>query len=301
MKNTILALALGLFSATALHADPLLVADNSSSGTYAAMVQQINQVCATDMSEIKSTGGAVGNLEALTSNQCQLALMHSDVIEYRGKSDTTLKDKYKTLVALYPEPIHFLVLARPVKIGGKEIMGHVLGGNDVVLQTVSQLAGLKVGAAGGGYISAKFIQGLGEVNYTVIKYDKGDQVMAALNSGEIQCAVFVGGAPLPNFKDLDSNYRLLNIGDVAAKVSTLYQPVTISYSNIQTDSVSTVAPRCLLVARVYKTPKFVAQLAAFRRSFFQHLDEIKETPGMHPAWQNVEKDEHGTWPYYDLR
>ena len=33
----------------------------------------------------------------------------------------------------------------------------------------------------------------------------------------------------------------------------------------------------------------------------EKLDEIKETPGMHKAWQDVEKDEHGSWTYYDLK
>lgn len=301
-KTLYLALALTVL-AFAAKADPLMVADDSSSGTYAAMTSQLNQVLGENggMVSIKNHGGAVGNLEALTSNQCQLAFLHSDVIEYRGKSDGTLKDKYKTLIALYPESVHFVTLNRPVKVGGKEIMGHVVGGNSITLSEVSQLAGLKVGAAGGGYITAKFVQMMGEVSYNVIKYDKGDQVLAALNSGEVQCAIFVGGAPLPNLASLDNNYHLLQIGNVADKVKAYYQTSVITYANIQTESVTTIAPRCLLVARVYKTPKFVAQLAAFRRAFFNHLDEVKETPGMHKAWQDVEKDEKGSWPYYDFK
>jgi hypothetical protein len=39
---------------------------------------------------------------------------------------------------------------------------------------------------------------------------------------------------------------------------------------------------------------------AFRKCFFEKLDEIKETPGFHPKWQNVEAWDRGVWQWLDL-
>jgi hypothetical protein len=54
----------------------------------------------------------------------------------------------------------------------------------------------------------------------------------------------------------------------------------------------------LLITREYKTPKFVAALRKFRQCFFDNLDELKETPGTHKAWQKVDPANHGRWPWY---
>jgi hypothetical protein len=65
-------------------------------------------------------------------------------------------------------------------------------------------------------------------------------------------------------------------------------------------SVQTVAADCLLISKVYKTPKFIAALKSFRENFCNSLSELQETRGSHKAWEQVSCDNHGKWPWYEF-
>ena len=135
------------------------VADSSSSGTYKKMLGEVIAHCADgglDISEASGvSGGAPGNLDALFNNQADAAFLHSDVFLYHAQADPAY-NKFQTLVALWPEPIHILALraSRTAKSG---TMG-------MVKQEFNSLAdarGFKVGASGGGVFTAKILNGQG--------------------------------------------------------------------------------------------------------------------------------------------
>src|SRR5271165_4726030 len=172
-----------------------LVADDSSSGTYKKMLGEIIGVCSTDDFNIQEapgvTGGAPGNLDALVNNRAQAAFLHSDVFFANAQADPSYK-RFQTLLALYPEPIHVLAL-RTSKT--KKPGTFSFGTQD--FNSLADTKGYKVGAAGGGVITARILQGQGEGGFSVTPYDKGDDVISALNNGDIAAAIFVGAAPLP--------------------------------------------------------------------------------------------------------
>ena len=176
-------------------------------------------------------------------------------------------------------------------------------GTPVVLNTIEDLKDLNVGAAGGGAISAQVIKLETDIPYHFIEYKTGDEVFAALNNGDIDAAVFVGGAPLANLENLGPEYQILSIpsGDVD-KLKQVYHPATVTYTNMRPDSVDTVAADCVLVGRVYKTPKFVNALATLRSVVDAKLTEIQETTGSHPKWQEVQPSSQykGLLPWMDL-
>lgn len=297
MKTSVVVMGMvvAMQSATALAQD-LKIADGSSSGTYSAMFKEIQKMCGVTipMSEVGSSG-AIDNLDKLVGNEVNAAFLHSDVIAYRAKTEDLTG--IKTLLDLFPEDVHFLALNRALKSGG--VFGY--GGKETLLMTVSDLAGRRVGAAGGGYVTAQMIRLQGEVPYTVVQYGGGREVMDALNKGEIAAAVFVGAAPLPNLRDLGPEYKLLSVGEsVAAKLKAIYRLTTVVYTKMSTSSVQTVAADALLVTREYRTPKFVAALKSFHDCFVEHLDELKETPGTHRAWQKVRADTVPKWPAYEF-
>jgi TRAP-type uncharacterized transport system substrate-binding protein len=278
----------------------MLVAANSSSGTYLQMVEQIKTICADEFNVeiIDNKGGAVGNLEALVNNKAQAAFMHSDVLQASAIFDKKYED-YKTLLALYPEDIHVIVLRNSItKVGG--VAG--IGATTKEFSTLADLDNFKVGAAGGGVKTMQILKGQGGAGFTAVPYDKGDDLLPALKAGEIQAVIFVGGAPLPNVEKLSwSDYKLIPIGDsLAGRLKDVYRPTQLTYSNLRASQVSTLAPVATLVTRQYKTPKFVKMQAAFRNCFYSHLDEMKETPGLHPKWQEVQAWDHGVWKWLDL-
>jgi uncharacterized protein len=303
MKKTLVTLAMVLALSLTAVAQEFLVADGSSSGTYKQFLTQI--IAATSDSGIVfkevDSHGAVENLSLLIDNKVMGAFMHSDVIYHRSKNEPTanLEKKFQTLLALFPEDVHFLALAESKrKTGGT--FGY--GAKPVVIKSIDDLNGLNVGAAGGGWITANIVKLLSDIPYVVLPtFNSGGDVLAALNSGAIDAAVFVGAAPLPNLENLGPQYKLLPIeGRTADKLKVQYAPTSVTYTKMNPNPVPTVAAQCLFVSKVYKSAKMVNTLTTFRNSFLAKLDEIKETPGNHAKWQAVDPEIHGPWAYMEL-
>lgn len=293
-KLTVVIMALAFN--TPLSAQELRVADGSSSGTYQQMLKEIGKVCgdAINIVEVPSSG-AIDNLDKVIGNEANAAFLHSDVIAFRSKTEDL--SHLKTLLALFSEDVHFVTLNRPYRKGN--LLSFAKGGAN--LESVTDLEGLTVGAAGGGFITAQVIRLQGEIGYTVRQYDSGKEVLNALGNGEIAAAVFVGAAPLPNLKDLGKEYKLLAIGETtASRLKSVYHTTSVTYTKMSPAPVPTVAADALLITREYKTPKFVNSLRQFRTCFQRNLDELKETPGTHKAWQQVDISNHGKWTWYDF-
>jgi len=298
MKN-IIALITLLFIGANTHAQTeFLVAAGSSSGTYQQFLKQISAVTTDSGIVFKEvpSHGAIENLDLLVNNRVYAAFMHSDVIYFRGQTEDL--SRFKTLLALFSEDVHFLALSTSKRaVGG---FGG-FGAKPIVINDVSSLQGMKVGAAGGSYVTAQVIRLQSQIGYDVTQFEKGADVMNALNSGVIDAAVFVGAAPLPNLEELGRDYKLLSFpSGVVDRLKQVYKPTSITYNKMSPNSVSTVSAQCLLVSKTYKTKKIVDQLSSFRKQFFSKLDEIKETPGNHKKWSEVSEEEKGRWPYLEL-
>ena len=300
MKRTFVTLFTLIALTGTASAQEFLVADSSSSGTYQEMVGQIAKFCGPDgltIKEVRPTGGATANLAALVNNDVSAALLHSDVIFAMSQQDQQYQ-KLKTLVALYPEEIHVIALRNSgIKTGGTRIGG--FGAKEVVFNSVDDLRGYKVGAAGGGVYTGNILKGSGNLGFEVVEFTTGAEVLPALDNGNVQTVIFVGGAPLKNVASLDgSKYKLLSIGRNVAP--TVYKQAVINYPNLRSGAVQTLAPQALVITRQYKTAVMQKPQAQFRQCFFAHLDEMKEIPGLHKKWQAVDENDHGTWNWYEL-
>lgn len=299
MKVKFLTLALLLASMPSLFGqNTFVIADDSSSGTYKKMLGEIIGVCSTDDFNIQEapgvTGGAPGNLDALVNNRAQAAFLHSDVFFANAQADPTYK-RFQTLVALYPEPIHVLAL----KVSKTKKLGTFSFGTQD-FNSLADMRGFKIGAAGGGVFTARILEGQGEGGFTVQAFDTGNDVINALNSGEIAAAIFVGAAPLPNIEKLDkNNYKLLPIGDsIASRVQGVYRPVNINYRGLTNGPLKTLAPLATLLTRKYSTPERIALQRKFRECFYKHLGELQDTGS--PNWQSVDPNDHGVLDWYDI-
>lgn len=304
-----LALAVSAFCQTPIPTSDiptLLIADNSSSGTYAVFEKQladtVSEVVRLEESKDQH-GGAIGNLDALLNNKVMLAFVHSDVLVIRAQSMPGLDQKYQTLLALYGEEVHFLTLRDSPRTSGGTLG---FGKKPVIFNSVDDLRStveipVRVGAAGGGFISASVVRANGNLMYEVVQYGSGAEVLSALDKGEIDAVVFTGGAPLPNLEKLNPHYKLLPMSDsLVNQLSAVYHKANVTYSNIQPESVQTVAADCLVVSKVYKSPKFRNALAAMRKSFYANLEALAEEPGHHTKWQEVSTANRGRWPFMQL-
>lgn len=291
-----------LFSTTPSFADSdnssIIVADDSSSGTYKKMLGEIIGVCDSEKLSIKEaagvTGGAPGNLDALVNNKAQAALLHSDVYFANSQSDPTYK-RFQTLLALYPEPIHVLALKESkTKKPGRFSFG------TMDFNSLADMKDQTVGAAGGGVYTARILKGQGDGGFNVSEFSSGKDAIAALDNGDVAAVIFVGAAPLPNLAALEKGkYKLLPIGEsIANKVKGVYRNATINYVGMTDGPVQTLAPLATLLTRKFSTPKKVEAQRQFRACFYQHLAELKDNGS--PNWQNVEANDHGVLDWYEI-
>jgi TRAP-type uncharacterized transport system substrate-binding protein len=280
----------------------LVLADDSSSGTYKKMLGEIIGVCSTEGFNITEatgvSGGAPGNLDALVNNQAQAAFLHSDVFLAHVQQDPTYK-RFQTLVALYPEPIHIITL-KNVTTQTKNMFG-LSSDKAVVLNTLSDLKGMALGAAGGGVYTARILKGMGDGPFTVSAYNSGKEVLAALDKGEVKAALFVGAAPLPNVMQLDkTKYKIIPVGDaIGSKLKGIYRSASVNYPGLTQGPVQTIAPIATIMTRKFNTPKKVQAQKHFRDCFHKHLDELKDSGS--PNWQQVESNDHGVLDWYEIK
>lgn len=278
------------------HAQSLKVATGSAKGTYSTMFKELKEQCGTLPMAEQATDGSMTNVDMLVGNQVNAAFVQSDVLFFRSRTESLTN--VKTLLALHPEEVHIVALAQAKKEGG--VMG--IGSKEVSLNTVVDLAGRQVGAAGGSYITAQVIRLQSEIPFQVSGYASNDDLLKAVASGKLDAAVIVGGSPLAAISALDSRFKLLGIPEaVQAKLKSVYNPAKLTYSRMGAAGVTSVSTDALFVTREYKTPKMTAQLAGFRRCAVQSIPEIKESLGTHPKWQAVDEANRGKWAWYELK
>ena len=271
------------------------VAADSSSGTYAKMLGEIVADCSDDKLNIVQvqgvSGGAAGNLDALFNNKADAAFLHSDVYMANAQADAGY-NRLKTLVALYPEPIHILALRSSIT----SKPGMMSFGAKQEFNTLSDAKGFKVGAAGVGVYTARILTGQGEGGFSVTPFESGKQVIDALNSGDVALALFVGAVPLPNIENLDkTRYKLLPIGN---RVSGVYRPATVNYRGLTNGPVKTLAPVATLLTRKFNTPEKIDTQRRFRACFAKNLGKLQDEGS--PNWLQVKAGDQGTLPWLDL-
>lgn len=294
MKKTMI---FALLLSVAAFAVDFRVADDSSSGTYHKMLSEIQNVCSSDDFQIIEaqgvTGGAPGNLDALVNNRAQAAFLHSDVFFANSQADPSYK-KFQTLVALYPEPIHVIALRQ----SKTSKLGFSFGKQE--FNSLADTKGFKVGAAGGGVFTARILQGQGQGGFEVVPFGSGNDVITALDNGQIAVAIFVGAAPLPNIEKLNKqNYKLLPIGEsIAGRVQGVYRYTNINYAGLTNGPLKTLAPVATLITRKYSTPAMVDVQRKFRSCFYEKLGELQDTGS--PNWQVIDPADHGVLDWYDI-
>ena len=288
---------IALAMASSASAQQLQVATGKAGDTYSTMLKQLAQRCSSGVAIIEhNSGGSNDNINRLVGNQVNAAFVQSDVLWLRARIEDL--GNVKTLLALHPEPVHIVGKAQSgLKSGG--VMG--IGGSEVVFPDLAALAGRRIGAAGGSLVTAQVIRLQSEIPFHVMPFDSGDQVMAALDKGEVEAALFVGGAPLASVAKLGPTYKLIPISaPVMEKLKGVYRPARLNYSKMGAAGVTTVATDALFVTREYKTPRMVDGLAKLRSCALESLDDLKETTGTHPAWAQVDPANRGKWPWFEL-
>lgn len=276
----------------AAHAQQLKVATGDPKGTYSRLFRELNARCgdAIEMAEV-NTNGSMANIDALEGNQVNAALVQTDVLVYRGGAEDL--SGVKTLVALAPEEVHIIVQSEP----RRGLFGF---GKKAAASTLSDLKDAKVGAAGGSVITAKVIAAQSGIHLDVVPYKDNAAALDALRAGDVDAVVAVGGAPLGVVSELDPAFRLVTVPPaMQTKLASVYRPAKVSYPRMNALGIPTLAIDALFVTRDYKTPTYARGLLKVRQCLYSHLQELAETTGTHPKWQQVSATNKGKWPFYE--
>ena len=316
MKKVLSVMFLVLALTLAVSAQSTLrIAADSSSGTYATNLGQLIDKCSDSSLDITplvgnppgSNGGAVGNLDLLYNNKADAAFMHSDVYLYNAQADPAY-NKFKTLIAFWPEPIHVVVLAqsktfKQVKKSGLCVY-NCTDNVQVNFNNLSDLNGYSVAAAGGGVLTSHILSSQGGGNFNVVDAGSGKEVMNKLDSGEVQAAIFVGAAPLPNLASVQRSgkYRIIPIGEsISNRVGNIYRPVKVNYPGMTSGPVATLAPLATLISKQFNTAAKTTAQRKLRSCLANKLGDLQDNGD--PNWQEVTAGDKGiaTIPWLEIK
>ena len=290
--------------ATSHAAEDFVVAtgDLKAGSTYATMFNQLNEACLTETRMVDSakiglpTTGSVQSAELLTTNQVSAAFLQGDILEFYRVTNPMKVSNIRTIVGLHPEELHWVARADTKSEGG--VLG--LGASKVNFNTVSDLKGRIVGAAGGSAITARVFSQFAGLNLIVKEYANNTDLMKDLTAKVIDSVLIVAGSPNPLVAGLGADFRLLSVTpDMQKTVAKIYSPIKLGYQKMG-NPVDAVATQAIFVTRMYRDPEMIAQVSSIRSCFLNKLGKIQDKRGTHAKWQAVNSTNHGAWDYYDL-
>lgn len=288
----IAALSIGVVSAQSIK-----VSTGGAKGTYSAQFKELSGMCSTQLQlqEVASSG-SVQNIDRIVGNEVNMGFVQTDVLHYKGRTEDL--SNIKTLFAMAPEQVHLVALAQSNEKSGGTLG---FGAKDVVYNTVNDLGGRTVVAAGGSYITAQVIRLQTEIPFQVVEVGSAEEALKVLASGKASAALLVGGSPLGQVASLGKEFKLLSFPEATiAKLKNVYNPAKLNYSKMGAAGVATVSTDALLVTRSYTTQKYVEGLAKLRACLSANVSELAETTGYHPSWSKVDINNKGKWTWYEL-
>lgn len=303
MKKYLIA-ALALVASQAFAQEVVVVSTGGPKGTYSSFFKSIQSLCGDTVQLVeKPSSGSDQNIDNLINKQADAAFVQSDTLQFTAMNDPRASDsQIRVLLPMYPEEVHVVALRNLAKTtGGFNIAGRNFGGNTQALNSLADLEGVRVGAWGGSYTTARAISYLGNVKYEAVQYEDDKAALAALNKGEIAAIIAVGGQPLGFVKDLNgTNYKLLKIDSGLADKVKAYMKTRVNYRNLGAESTETVAARSMLVVRNYASPDRKAKIAALKSCIIKNEINFKEGTGHHPKWSDVDLSAPVSWALYDV-
>jgi TRAP transporter TAXI family solute receptor len=181
------------------HAVALTIATGSAEGTYFKIAQDIKQLVEKDgiPIEIIQTGGSFDNINLLGAGKVDLAIMQLDVLRFVAEimlkeTGINVLQETRVVLNLYLEEIH--VIAR-----------------DENIRTLNQLQGKKVSVgpekSGSALTAEVLLAGFGLKIDAV--FDAPEDAVKKLGQGDIDALIFIGGAPVPAFRNLDKSFHFV--------------------------------------------------------------------------------------------
>jgi TRAP-type uncharacterized transport system substrate-binding protein len=276
---------------------PMVVSSGGTSGTYYRLMKEFDEASPGLIVNTESDG-SLTNIDRVMENQAELGITQFDALYVRAMKETNLKERIRVLALLHSEEIHFIAKSPPQSDGG--IFSNPFGSKPLILNSVDDLHGRKIGLWGGALITEQVIASMTLIGWTPMEYPDENAALAALKSDQIDAIMAVGGQPLGWVSELSRDYKLLGVSDaMAARLSPVYEKTTLTYRNLGQNGVQALSIRAMLVTRNYTSKSKHDQLEMIHDKLAAVVGDIRETRGTHPKWEEIDPTAMTEkWPMY---
>ena len=251
----------------------LTIATGPSDGTYIQVARDIQKVAQKDgiKLEILATQGSFENMVLLGDMKVDLAIAQIDALGFFAKvmrpQGINVFETIRVILNLYPEEIHVLTnnsgINSFLQLQGKRVsFGPKNGGSALTGEVLLETYGMKV-----------------EKSYL----DPRD-ALEGLRKTQLDAMIFVGGAPVPLFKNLGSGFRFVDLprDESLEKIYTRKTLDRTLYNwTIPTETYSVLS---VLMGRDTKDQLYAQNIQKLILSVLNNQDQLK-TSG-HEKWKS---------------
>jgi TRAP transporter TAXI family solute receptor len=252
----------------------IAIATGGTAGTYyplgGAMAEIINKNVATVNASAQSTGASVANINMLSTDEVQMAMVQNDITYYAFNGEEMFKDKkvanLRGIAVLYAETIQIITVT------------------NTRITSLAELKGKRVavGAAGSGTeANARQILEAAGITYKDIsvQYLNFADAANALRDGNVDVAFLTAGTPTAAVRDLASQRDVVVLpvpANIAAKVIQKY-PFYTKFTIVkdtypkQAADVTTLAVDAMLICQAGLDDQTVYEMT---KAIFTNLDRL---------------------------
>jgi uncharacterized protein len=250
----------------------LTIATGPSGGTYIQIGQDIQKVTQKDglRIEVRATQGSFENMVLLGDRQVDLAIAQVDALGFFAKmmkpQGVDVFATIRVILNLYPEEIHVLTNNAAInsflQLQGKRVsFGPKNGGSALTGEALLEAYGMKVEAS---YLDPK-------------------DAVEALRKNQLDALIFVGGAPVPLFRNLGSGFRFVDLPRDES-LEKVYNRKTLDRSlydwTIPTETYSVLS---VLMGRDTKDQLYAQNVQKLILSILSNQDQLKASG--HEKWR----------------
>jgi uncharacterized protein len=252
----------------------LTIATGTLEGTYFQIAQDIKQIAEKEgiPVQIVQTNGSFDNINLLGSGKVDLAILQLDVLKFaadvlQAQADLNVLDEAKVILSLYPEEIH--VITRNENI-----------------RSLYQLEGKKVSVGperSGSALTAEVLLAVHDLRVEKF-FDAPKEALLKLEREEIDAMIFVGGAPVPAFRNLDKGFHFVRL-PARGILEQIYlrskiEPTVYPWAG----AVNTFAVPSVIMTRNRSDKDYVALIQKLVLAILNNKDKLDASG--HPKWKS---------------
>ena len=251
----------------------LTIATGPSDGTYIQIARDIQRVSQKDgiKIEILATQGSFENMVLLGDRKVDLAIAQIDALGFFAKvmkpQGVNVFETLRVILNLYPEEIHVLTNNSAInsflQLQGKRVsFGPKNGGSALTGEVLLETYGMKVEKS----------------------YPDPKDALEALRKKLLDAMIFVGGAPVPLFKNLGSDFRFVDLPRDNS-LETTYDRKTLDRTLYDwTIPTETYTVYSVLMGRDTKDQLYVQNIQRLILSVLSNQDQLKASG--HEKWKS---------------